>query len=192
MPLPKDSRSKDSMLAFVTNGFRNWKKAIEKFKAHEESNLHKVGVAAILSAQKSSTVSSQLSGQVKKEMLDSRTALTKIFSSLRYLGCQGLAIRGKTDEASNLKQLLLERAEDVPELSRWLIRPEKYKWISPEISNEILLDFSLAVQRELVEQLKRSGYYGVMIDESADISAKEQVIANAQWATFIFVFLNIV
>lgn len=51
---------------------------------------------------------------------------------------QGLALRGDwTDEDGNLIQFLKMRAEDVPELARWLKR-ESYKWLSHAVVNEIL------------------------------------------------------
>ncbi len=110
-----------------------------------------------------------------KDMNESREALKSIFSSIRYLATQGLTIRGKTEESSNLRTLLIERSMDLPPLKKWLDRPEKFKWLSPEISNEILQVFSLAIQRHLVEEVKRMKHYGLMLDESADILAKEQV-----------------
>ena len=41
--------------------------------------------------------------------------------------------------------LLKLRADDSLELRKWLNRPEKQKWLSPEIENEILQD--LLMQR---------------------------------------------
>lgn len=174
MPLPTGSRDKDSYLSFVKNGFNCWKKGIERLGSHEKSQYHRAAIETLRASQ-ATAVSSLLSDQAKKEMIEARSALSKIFSSIRYLGCQGIAIRGKTEDSSNFKQLLLERATDDPSLAKWLNRPEKYKWISPEISNEILLDFSLAIQRVLSERVRKADSYGVMVDESADESAKEQV-----------------
>ena len=50
---------------------------------------------------------------------------------------QGLAIRGKSDESSNFRQLLHLRAQDSPILHKWLFLPQKYKWLSPDITDEI-------------------------------------------------------
>lgn len=55
-------------------------------------------------------------------MKNARQTLLKIVSSLQYLCQQGIAVRGHTDESSNMHQLLLLRAEDVPELKFWLQR----------------------------------------------------------------------
>ena len=45
--------------------------------------------------------------------------------------------------------LLKLRADDSLELRKWLNRPEKLKWLSPEIENEILQDFAHATLRKL-------------------------------------------
>eukprot|EP00794_Sanderia_malayensis_P010290 gene10290-11350_t len=93
----------------------------------------------------------------------------------RYLGCQGQAIRGNNEKDSNLIALLQERKNDVPELAAWPKGDEKYKWLSHDVSNEILQDFSKAVLRELVKKVKDVDYFGIMLDETSDGSNKEQI-----------------
>jgi len=174
MPLPTQSREKDSYAAFVENGFSNWKKALDRFFSHERSEFHKAAVSMIVSSSGSSSVASKLSAQQQKDMADSRHALSMIFTSLRFLGCQGLAIRGKTEETSNFRQLLELRSTDSVILRNWLQR-DKYKWLSPEITNEVLEMFSFAALRELIKNVKAAKFYSLMLDETADISAKEQI-----------------
>ena len=109
------------------------------------------------------------------QMMKNRIALYKIVTILQYLGFQGLAVRGKSDNDSNLIALLQERKNDVPELVAWLNRDKKYKWWSHDIFNEILQDLSKAVQRGLVRQMKEVEYFRLMIDETSDDSSKEQI-----------------
>ena len=52
-------------------------------------------------------------------MKQNRIALIMIFTSLRYLGMQGIAIPGKTEEESNLMTVLNERKDDVEGLEAW-------------------------------------------------------------------------
>ncbi|XP_065665466.1 zinc finger MYM-type protein 1-like [Hydra vulgaris] len=175
LPLPTESSEKKSALGFVINGFNNWKKAHEKFRRHEASHFHRAANEMILTSTSDSTVSSKLSTQHLQDMKDARKALDHIFSSWIFLGCQGLAIRGKTKESSNLFQLLELRSMDVPVLKKWMNRPEKYKWISPDVTNEIVLDISLVIQRELSNTIKKRDFFGFMMDNSSDITGKEQV-----------------
>ncbi|KAJ8946579.1 hypothetical protein NQ314_008861 [Rhamnusium bicolor] len=51
-----------------------------------------------------------------------RNALLFIISSLKYLLRQGIAIPGHSDEKSNIRQLLLLRAEDNSDIKSWLNR----------------------------------------------------------------------
>lgn len=60
-------------------------------------------------------------------------------------------------------------------LKSWLARPEKYKWLSHDITNEILELMAHAVVRQLVHHIKELFYFSVMLDETADISTKEQI-----------------
>lgn len=107
-------------------------------------------------------------------MEESKKALLKIFSSILYLTRQGLAIRGHTDENSNLQQLLTLRSEDSCELKNWLSRT-KYKWISHEVQNEMISLLSKCVQKNLIGQIKNCKYYSIILDETTDSSCKEQV-----------------
>ena len=50
----------------------------------------------------------------------SRACLKCLFTTVRYLARQGQAFHGHENEEGNFRQLLLMRAEDNPELDRWL------------------------------------------------------------------------
>ena len=60
-------------------------------------------------------------------------------------------------------------------MKSWLARPSKYKWLSHEVSNEILELMAHAVIRKQLEQIKKLVYFCIMLDETADISTKEQI-----------------
>lgn len=97
-----------------------------------------------------------------------------ILSSIQYLACQGLAIQGKTEEESNLTQLLNLRAQDIPELQSWLACKE-IKWLSHDILNEMTEIMAYDVLRTLIEEIKSGEFFSVIMDETADITVKEQV-----------------
>ena len=175
MPLPKSSREKDSYLTFVENGFSNWKKALDRFQSHENSEFHRAAISMVRSAAATYTVSNQLDKMKQKDSIDSRHALKMIFTTLRYLAAQGIPIRGKTEEDSNFRRLIKLRASDSSILNKWINREEKYKWLSPEISNEILEIMAHSTLRKLVSELQSSRHFGVMLDETPDISCSEQI-----------------
>ena len=100
--------------AFTEDGFDNWKNALQKFREHEGSFLHR---QALLSHQTSlkGSVASLLSASLRKEQAEHRPMLMNLLSSLKLLLRQGSAIRGHKEEG-NLYQVLKCRGEDVPGL----------------------------------------------------------------------------
>lgn len=79
----RSSFGKKVDVAFVTEGFRNWKKALEIFAAHQKiySHCHAVTV----NAHDSNPVSVQLSSSWAKQQEEARHSLLRIVSSVQYL-----------------------------------------------------------------------------------------------------------
>ena len=95
--------------AFVEDGFNNFKKAIDRFRAHEDSNMHK---EVVLKRSTGVRVDTLLSTQLATDQLYHRTMLMKLLSTIKFLVRQGLPLRGKhdgDDPEGNLAQLLLLR-----------------------------------------------------------------------------------
>ena len=67
--------------AFITSGFRNWKKAIEKFKAHESSHTHRHAVS--VTAQEKHPVNAQLSSALANTQSDNPGEKVVYFSVLQ-------------------------------------------------------------------------------------------------------------
>jgi len=101
--------------AFINDGMKNWKKALEKFADHEHSSCHLHAVLQ-LSQHKSAPVCAQLSQQLAQDQQECRRAFVAVLSTMRYLARQGIALRGHSSDAGNYQQLLSLRSEDVPEL----------------------------------------------------------------------------
>lgn len=137
-------------------------------------SFHRASIASIGAQKKGTNICASLSVSKTKEMKEARSALLKIISSLLYLSRQGLAIRGHVDINSNIQQLLILRAEDVPELKSWLLRT-KYKWLSHDIQNEILSLLSREIQLNLISEIKDAFCYSIVLDETQDVSNREQV-----------------
>ena len=106
----------------------------------------------------------------------SQKALIKIIESLCFLARQGLPTRGHTDIDSNMHQLLKLRAKDSEVLSKWHQR--KQKWLGHDIENEMLQIMGHAVLREISLLVKENKYFSLIVDETSDVSNKEQVSAT--------------
>ena len=169
--------------AFVEDGFMNWKKALQKFREHESSVMHKEATLK-LAATKSVTkgIGAQLSAQHDVDQRHHRQMLMKLLSCVKYLARQGLPFRGHYEDIQsfegNLYQLLLLQAEDCPEMKTWL---RKKEYISPEIVNEIIMMMGQSVLRQLLSEIKSSLWFSILADEATDISHHEQMSLSIRW-----------
>jgi len=159
--------------AFIESGFKNWKKAIERFRIHEMSACHKEAVLKFASIETNVNVTANILSEKLRQMKENRVCLLKIISSLRYLGVQGISIRGHTDERSNFNNLLNLRSEDSVELQKWMNR-DSYKWMCHEVQNEILNIMSHSILRKLIQNIKNVIYFSIIADETSDVATKEQ------------------
>lgn len=159
---------------WVTNGFSNYKHGAERIEKHSRSTLH-INCAEALKIRGKVNVLQHLSTASQKEMMDHRTALRKIFSTLKILGRQGLAIRGAdNDENSNFMAILRARAEDVSELESWLNRTG-HKWLHHDIQDEILQGMAVKILSDNIQTIKKAIFFSILLDETADISRTEQI-----------------
>jgi len=104
---------------------------------------------------------------------EAAVAVRKIIESVQFLARQGLAIQGLESDSGNLMELLRLRSEDVPELAQWLKR--KITWTSHDIQNEILEIMAHSIQRDIASDIRDAVWFSLIVDETTDISVKEQV-----------------
>ncbi|XP_077554221.1 zinc finger MYM-type protein 1-like isoform X3 [Haemaphysalis longicornis] len=175
----KGDNTRNVERAFVKTGFNNWKKAIERFKSHEKSQFHVDSVSLNLSYQRGIPVLSLLSQQCNKHQEDARAVLRVIVSSVRYLCRTGQALRGQGKLDGNFLDLLHERSEDVPVLKTWMAKRDK--WVSGDVQNELIEIMAHTVQREIVEDVKSSPFYGIIADGTTDVNGDEQFTFCVRW-----------
>lgn len=158
--------------AFSLNGFDNYKKATQKFQAHEKSDTHLEAKMKFASFRKPS-VQEQLSTQAAQVHAVRRSGLLKQLEAMKYLLRQGIALRGRTEEEGNLPQLLAVWSKDSPVIKDW-IREGKY--LSHDIVNEMITSMGLNVLRQLLVKIKSNDpfWYAIIADEATDVSGKEQ------------------
>lgn len=159
---------------YVTEGFNSWGKALERFKDHEKSEFHRHSALSLRQNNQGVNVANMLSKSKLKDMTDARKCLLTIFSTIKYLTVQGIAVRGHFDSTSNFNNLLHLRANDIPELQSWLGRTG-YKWLSHDISNEVISILSNAVQRIIHDRVRSQEFFSIIADETSDISVSEQM-----------------
>jgi len=148
------SISRNADTAFAINGFQNWKKAAEKFKTHQSSHAHLAAVMSHKSAK--APVTAQLSAHEKQQQVTARNSLLAIFECIRYLGRQGLALRGHDQQEGNLKQLLKVYAGTNADLNVWLTRHQDYT--SPDVQNEMLSLIANNITKRVCSDIKRQEF----------------------------------
>lgn len=165
--------------AFTTEGFSNWKKAIERFQQHEKSAFHREASMkiAILDSKQPDIVS-KINSQKEKDQEINRKALMVLLSSIRYLARQGIPLRGHSEKDGNLHQLLRLRGTELPRIKEWLAVGY---YTSHDISNEIIKLMGNYILRKLIDEVKVAGFYSLLADETRDASNKEQLVLCLRW-----------
>lgn len=70
------------------------------------------------------------------------------------------------------------RAEDMPNFQQWL---ESGKYLSPEIANQLIQLMALQVLRTLLDSIRPECFYSLIVDETRDVSGKEQLAISLRW-----------
>ncbi|XP_069381427.1 zinc finger MYM-type protein 1-like [Paralichthys olivaceus] len=158
--------------AFVKTGFNNWKKALEKFSAHKDSQCHKLAVMTRL--QEPKTVNVQLSRELERQQQQARRNLMKIAGGVQYLARQGLAFQGDEKESGNFSQLLKYKAKGDAELTNWLKR--QFDFTSPKMQNELLQLMANTIIKKIVSDITSMPVvqFALIIDGTQDVSGVEQ------------------
>ena len=159
--------------SFTVNGFKFWNRANEAFSKHEKSEAHRDAVYKFSQLFYQRNVLDQVNAQYSSERKEATRCLTEIFTTLQILGRQGLAVRGKDDFNSNIRQILRLRTRDNKELQEWLQR--KTTWTSHEIQNEMMDLMANTVLRTIAATLRNRVIYSVLCDETADNCGTEQL-----------------
>ena len=166
--------------AFLSAGFRNWKKAITRFADHQKSKCHLTAVTFEVTIPICGNIQEMTNESLKAKMKENRQCLIKVIETLQFLGRQGLALRGdQNDENSNFMQLLKLRSKDFAQLKQWLEK-KKEKYTSHDIQNEILILMANEILRNLADEI-RDTFFATMCDEYTDISNKEQLTLCLRW-----------
>ena len=192
------NRNNHNDLAFVSTGFQNWKRALEKFRAHEKSFTHKSAFQAWYAAQQAQNnpeknVLSLINLQHKKTVEENRQYLKAIIDTIIFLGKQGISFRGhrENDESlnkGNFLELLTFRSKDNSLISRFFANKEKFvTYTSHNIQNELLDIIAESIRAAILNNIKNAGMFALILDDSLDISKHEQAAVIMRYVDTKFV-----
>ena len=170
--------------AYITNGFKNWKKAPECFKDHQNSKCHRGATTFEVIVPSCNDPSTMLSEQLLKSRAEERQYLKALMECIQFLARQGLPLRGSDHIDDNLSQLLLLRSKDNPTILKKLsshTSANNRKFTHQDYQNEILSLMANEVLRTKLKAIKESTYYSIMCDEYTDVANKEQLSFCIRW-----------
>ncbi|XP_078491833.1 zinc finger MYM-type protein 1-like [Ciona intestinalis] len=124
-----------------------------------------------------------LDTKTEERLRKNRLALDAIFDSIIFLSQQGLALRGHTDDKSNLFNVMRLLSQHNDEVHDWLYVRGKAKWLGHDLQNEILGMVADKVRQSVVSSVKDAKYFAVIADETTDVSRKEQVSVCVRYVT---------
>ena len=122
----KMSAEHNKDLAYISNGFKSWKKAPKCFSDHEKTKCHAAALTYEVTVPKCQDVSEMTSTIVQQQREKERHYLKMIMESLQYLERQGIPLRGKEDGNDNFTQLLLLRGKDHPYIAERLTSKKEH------------------------------------------------------------------
>ena len=169
--------------AYLSTGFRNWKKAPKCFKEHGKCKCHVAALTYETVVPNCGDPNEMHDATIAKGRERERQYLRILMESLQFLARQGIALRGNEDGNDNLTQLLYMRSKDHPWIKERLM--EKVagvkKYTHHDYQDELLEIMGNQVLRRKLYNINNSKMFSLMSDEYTDISNKQQLSLCTRW-----------
>lgn len=164
------------------NGFSYWNDGGRRMVNHKRSTSHEESVKAYYSQHSKTKINEALDASVAKSKVDNHDMLSYVIEAVRLLSRQGLALRGShkltaehtSEPDANMWQTLKSFSRISEHVRELLKRSTTYS--SPDVQNELLALMANTITREIAETIRNCQWYTVMVDETPDVSRKEQAV----------------
>ena len=154
--------------AYISKGFKSWKKAPKCFTEHEQSETHTTGKTYEALVPRYADVGDMLFDDLKAKRLEQGKYFIKVMECVQYLVGQGILFLESNDNNDNFYQLLLlmgkydktvlDRIEDTSVKRKHNCTPANYQL-------ELLTLMSSQVLRTILISIKENGICSLMSDE---------------------------
>ena len=188
--------------SLVISPFTNYKKAINTFNTHSQLAYHKdCCVKSETFKRMTETygldIRDQLNQQRMQQKQTNRDRLVPIIETILFFGRQELAFRGHRGESAKLNIAepnendgnfraalrLRLRAGDSVLKEHLMSSGANAKYLSPKIQNEIINICGSMIIEKIVSEVHESVPFSILADESADVSAHEQLSISVRYIT---------
>ena len=157
---------------------------------HNNSKSHKHAMLAWsqfrVNVSKSTTIGNRLVNERTETIKYNRLYVKHIVGALLYCAEQGIALRGHTESTvcyaaadenpGNFLSLLHLFGVFEPQFKKHLEGgPKNALWIAHSIQNEIIGALADNIRQVISNEVIHATYYTIMVDETKDISKKEQL-----------------
>uniref|UniRef100_H2ZUI1 DUF4371 domain-containing protein n=1 Tax=Latimeria chalumnae TaxID=7897 RepID=H2ZUI1_LATCH len=166
--------------AFISIGMNNWKDCPGKLDVHEKSNYHRECVYKVHAYTSQVSVDVQLQQNKEIKQAINHSCFLEQLKCIQYLMRQGL-IKGHTDDESNFQKLfeLVSTSRHNKEIKQRL--KKKCRYTSHNIINEKIKEMYRQAFLKLMDKVKQSEIFSVVIDETRDVSGHEQLMFAVRW-----------
>ena len=174
----------------LKEGFSKWRKS-ERVLSHENMTKHRQAFGMWKESERrllhQTGVDSELQKNFQQEKQKWRDILTRLLDCVKYLASQNLAFRGHDESLcqadshnpGNFLALLDLLAKYDPVLNSHMsyvrANPHSVSYLSPAIQNEFIDLLASSVRQQLLNDIKRNRYYGMLYDSTPDLAHREQM-----------------
>ena len=170
-------------------GLKDWKNASQLLKLHEDSQEHTAHMATWKNLEvrlaKGLTIDMQEMALSEAERKRWRDVLSRLVAIIQSLAERNIAFRGSTDTINKpdngnfLKEVELMAKFD-PVMKQHVGRVESgagshTHYLGKRIQNELIDCISSKILETIVEEVKTSKYFSIILDCTPDLSHKEQL-----------------
>lgn len=172
----------------ANEGSSDWKHLSGKLQAHEVSPDHvkrmKIWLEAVKRMSRGDAIDNKMIEQIRKEKFHWHAVLTRILAVVQYLAENNSAFRGKTEklyERNNgnflgLIEMLVKFDPVMEEHVRRIKDRETHNhYLGHNIQNELIELMASEVKKIIIDKLKLSKYFAIILDCTPDVSHKEQM-----------------
>ena len=164
----------------VTKPFTNWKKALEKIKAHSQSDIHVQACQASMVAERAAregTIMQQLQQITDEEKMKNRAAVKALIHCPHFLALQDIAHITNFEKLVNL--VVACGGEDLKTLLESDFKNPMYT--SRIAVTEFIEALGTWVEKSLLKHLHQAPFYSIMADECTDVSTVEELSLFCRW-----------
>ena len=166
--------------AFISSGIKDWTNVHSLVNRHKKAGATHHGCTSMadnflkISERRATDIAQSVNHHTDQEKARNRHVLSSIVKTLLLCGRQNIAVRGHTNEKSNIVALLNLQAEKDPVLKSHLGHPSQ-RYLSPKTQNEIPSISGDQIRQKIFEECSKAGCVSVLADETTDKSGREQL-----------------